>query len=248
MDWGAIAGAVTGIVDRVSGGSNKNWRDRVDSMKLQQWQAQNLPALRAEGYRRAGLHPTLLAGSNFTPSVVSNVAGQSSAPPIDFSFLNKSSKLQNDLIQAQIDNVKADTQAKLNSIPGQNDAVAPIQTDQPGQMVNPLLQDVSQPRMHTPAPDKGVTITTPAGKVIPVSPGVREFINDLENKYGLEEAKEIVGGYYFLKDATVETLRQRELKYLKRARLTRKKRRVNREPGNYGTNFKLQRRSRSGGR
>lgn len=143
----SIAGGIVGgaLGKMFGGGSNSNWRQRVDQMKYDTWRAKQYPSLMVEGYKQAGLHPTLAAGASpgqgatmsaATPNDISSSVSAGMQAALNAELQRK----QIDLIQAQIDNLNADTKG----MPGQNTDVAPLQTTQQTFPLSPEEQYVEK--------------------------------------------------------------------------------------------------------
>lgn len=120
---GALANFGFGLANQIQGQKNFNkqfaYQDDYNKNAIQ-W--------RVADARKAGLHPLAALGSN--GAGVGSFASSGQAPYIDRINLTK----QNELLQAQIDNIKADTKQKLaTGLPGQVTSVK-----QPADLVSPL--------------------------------------------------------------------------------------------------------------
>lgn len=241
---------IGGLIDSVVGlaTNNRDYNRAVNNFdRNMEWQreyASKKYQMMTADMKKAGLHPSLAAGANPGSAnvVSSNLPGQANTNFAAVQAAYEAKKINNaqvKLAESQASYYEAMAEdvrgASNNPVPGQN-PVAGV-----------ALQDLSTPTKHTKSPDTGVTITSPEGYTVNVTPGVREYLQDLEDKYGMEEAKEIVGSYYYLKDMTVQQLRDREARYNALAKRSRYSRRQKRSK-QYTPTLTIQKRSRLGGR
>lgn len=236
MPFGMIGSIVGGLINaksqRDSDRANIGWNKELATNQYQ---------YRVADMKKAGLHPSLAAGTSPVSGGIVSRPNTAMGDAIANAGQQLSNRLQqrkqNELLDAQIENIRAQT-ADINAntaLQGQAMAGTALQTDQQ----NPSQTELKYvPQKHTQSPMTGMTVSMPDGQQIKVTPGVYEYLNELKTKYGMEEAAEIIGAWYFARDFTKAELLRREAMFNERSRMSRKQRRGDRKPG-YSPRFNL---------
>jgi len=177
---------IGGIIDAVIGAAtnkrdyNRSVSQYKDQYQLQKEQFYNPMQHRVADLKKAGLHPSLAAGMNSGQTVSNPASALPQQPNTNIAGVLQSKKLSNDLLAAQIENVKAQTaDIRANTpIAGQSTSIHNAQAQGTKNIIE------RPPNTDRPKEQKGSAGTLQIAKdiVVKLTEGVP--VEAIENEYG----------------------------------------------------------------
>lgn len=215
MVWPLVAASIGSAV--IGGAMSSRAQSKANSQNMA-WnydQAKNQYQWRVADMKKAGLHPTLAAGTSPSSGGIASRPETGLGDAVSRAGSNALQAMyqqkQMDMLDAQIKNQELLNKQLETEIAGQNTLKAPVQTDVTTPLSIPEMIDPAAARQTVPGAEQDKTryqFITPKGQKIPVSKGTAQFLTQLKDIYHIDEFVDWIGGYYALKDWNTARLKK----------------------------------------